>query len=133
MIIRALLIWVILLVLATANGIFRESVLNPRMSEAAAHAFSSVLLCAIIVAVSLWTAPWLRISSVNQAFQVGLAWLALTLVFEFGFGRLRGRTWSELLVDYAILRGRIWVLVLVTIALAPLIAAKVRGLRRSDH
>jgi hypothetical protein len=49
-------------------------------------------------------------------------WLALTVAFEFLFGRFaRGISWNELLSDYNILAGRLWVLVLVWVTLAPYI------------
>jgi hypothetical protein len=53
----------------------------------------------------------------------------LTLGFECLVGHfLFGNPWSRLLEDYNVLRGRIWVLVLVTIAVAPRLCARVRGL-----
>ena len=65
--------------------------------------------------------------TLRAALVVGLGWLLMTLAFEFGFGRLRGRSWAELLVDYDLRAGRIWVLVLVVTALAPLLASWMHG------
>ena len=46
----------------------------------------------------------------------------MTLVFEFGFGRLVAKkAWGELLDDYDLAGGRTWPLVLVWIALGPAI------------
>ena len=58
--------------------------------------------------------------SARQALEVGVAWLALTIAFEFGFGRLVAHTsWRELLADYDLRKGRLWPLVLAWIALGP--------------
>jgi hypothetical protein len=55
--------------------------------------------------------------------------VALTLGFEFLAGHfLFGDPWSQLLEEYNVFRGRIWILVLVTIAIAPRLCARVRGL-----
>jgi hypothetical protein len=51
---------------------------------------------------------------------LGLAWLVLTIAFEFTFGYyIMGHSWETLLADYNILAGRTWGLFLVTIAVAP--------------
>jgi apolipoprotein N-acyltransferase len=51
---------------------------------------------------------------------VGLAWLALTVAFEFGFGHYAaGHSWSELLADYDPTSGRVWILIPLWVALAP--------------
>jgi len=60
---------------------------------------------------------------------IGVLWLVLTLAFEFLAGHyVFGNPWSRLWTDYDVLRGRIWILVLVTTLVAPVIAARIRGL-----
>ena len=110
------------------NGALREGVLNRRLGPAGGHIVSTLLLCAAIVAVTYFTIVWIRPVGTRQALLVGLGWLALTLLFEFGFGYARGRTWPEMLFDYNLARGRVWVLVLITTALGPLMMARARGL-----
>jgi hypothetical protein len=56
----------------------------------------------------------------------GLLWLVLTLVFEFGFGRWRGKSWEQLLADYDLAKGRLWVLIPVFTSLAPYIFYRLR-------
>jgi hypothetical protein len=56
-----------------------------------------------------------------------MGWLALTVAFEFGFGRLVAKqSWDELLADYDVAEGRTWPFVLAWIAAGP---AAVRALR----
>lgn len=60
---------------------------------------------------------------------VAVLWVSMTVAFEFGFGHfVAGRPWAVLLADYNILQGRIWVLVPVTVASAPYLTARLRGL-----
>ncbi len=124
---KALVIWVGILVLAIANGALRESVLIPGFGAPAALVLSGLLLSALIIGVAYLSLPWLQISRPVQLCSVGVGWLALTLVFEFSFGRWQGKLWSELLEAYTFKGGNIWPVVLMTTALAPYIAAKLRG------
>lgn len=130
---RTTIIWFALLAVAVANGAFREAVLIPRFGSQIGHIVSTAMLCAGILIVTYVAVGWIHPGSRGDAIAIGLAWLALTLAFEFGFGRARGRPWSELLADYDILKGRIWVLVLVTTAIAPFLAARARGLLPPDR
>ena len=118
MIWRALLTWLALLVGAFLNGTFRELVLVPRIGPRAAHVVSCLTLSGIILAVAYALIPWIAPGGASQAVWIGGAWLCLTLAFELGFGRMRGKPWSELLADYDLSAGRLWVLVLVVTALA---------------
>lgn len=129
MIVRAVVIWLCLLVAAVLNGTFRVAFLIPRYGDAAGHVASTLMLCVLIVLLSWATIGWIHPATAAQAAAVGVLWLALTLVFEFGFGRFVGhKTWTELLADYNVLGGRIWVLVLLTTMAAPYLGARLRGL-----
>ena len=134
MIVRAIVVWFILVVTAIANGSFRVSVLIPRIGERAGHVVSTILLCIEILLVSWLTIRWIMPETPARAALVGGIWLAMTLVFEFGFGHyVAHKSWSELLADYDVLRGRIWVLVLVTTFASPWIVGRVRGLWSADQ
>jgi len=127
-ILKAAVVWLLILVCAVLNGLFREVVLVPRFGTPAALAFSAVLLCALILVVSLIFVRWLGSLDTWQSLRVGLLWLLLTLAFEFGFGRLaQHREWSELLGAYTFEDGNLWPLVLVVTFFAPLLAVRVRA------
>jgi hypothetical protein len=86
------------------------------------------MLCVLVVVLTYVTIGWIRPWSTRDAWIVGGIWVALTLGFEFLAGHFLFRNpWSQLLEDYNVVRGRIWVLVLVTIALAPRVCARIRG------
>jgi hypothetical protein len=124
MLIRALVVWLGFVVLAVANGALRQAVLAPRMSDAAAHASSSVTLSAAILVVAWLTIRWIGPHSRRAAWTIGVLWLALTVAFEFLAGHyLFGTPWSELLAAYDVRGGQLWMLVLVTTLIAPVVAA----------
>ncbi|MDK8462531.1 hypothetical protein [Marinobacter sp. SS13-12] len=124
---KALVIWASILVLAVANGALRESVLIPGVGTPAALVVSGLLLSTLIIGVAYLSLPWLQISRPVQLWAVGLGWLALTLVFEFSLGLWQGKSWPELLEAYTFKNGNIWPVVLAATALAPYIAARLRG------
>lgn len=126
---RALAIWLLLLVLAVANGAFREAVLMPRLGADAGHRVSTLLLCALILIATWLTIGWLRPPTLRSALAVGGLWVVLTLAFEFLAGHyVFGKPWEVLWADYDVRAGRIWVLVLVFTLLAPAWAGQVRHL-----
>jgi hypothetical protein len=123
---RAFVIWLALLAVAVLNGGFRQAVLIPRYGELTGHQLSTVLLCAGIVLVTYAAVPWIRPADSRAAIVMGIAWVLLTLTFEFSFGLLRGQELGDLLGDYDVSKGRIWVLVLVTTGVAPYATGVVR-------
>lgn len=127
-VIKGLVIWTGILVLAIANGALRESVLIPGFGTPAALVMSGLLLSTLIIGVAYLSLPWLNISRPVQLWSLGLGWLALTLVFEFTFGLWQGKTWPEMLEAYTFKGGNIWLVVLAATVLAPYLAAKLRGL-----
>ena len=128
MILRALAVWLLLLVLAVINGLFRERVLIPAIGEVAGRIASTLLLGTLILGATSVTIRWIAPATARAAIAIGIAWLLLTLAFEFGFGRASGKSWDELLADYDVLRGRIWPLVLIITAAAPWLTGRWRAL-----
>jgi len=123
----ALLIWLLILLLAIANGVLRESVLVPRLGAVRGLAASGLLLTALIIGVTLVALPWLGRCGQRELLLVGAGWLLATLVFEVGFGLLRGQPLAAILAACDMRGGNLWLLVLATTALAPWLAGKLRG------
>jgi hypothetical protein len=129
MVIRTVLIWCALLVIASINGAAREALLIPRIGDVLGRAVSTLALSVFIIILTWISIAWITPRSVPQAWAVGVIWVALTLAFEFLAGHyLFHHPWSRLLEDYNVLRGRIWILVLVTTLVSPRICAGLRNL-----
>lgn len=124
---RAVAAWLAILGLAIANGALREMLLLPALGRTPALVASGVLLSAVILLVAFAGIRWLRPASARAAWQLGMLWLALTLVFEFSFGGLvQHKSWAEMLQAYAFRDGDIWPLVLLVTLVAPVLAWRVR-------
>ena len=117
----ALGIWVIFLILAIVNAIVRESIYAPRLGEDLGHAVSSIIAIIYTLAITYWFIDRIKADVIGtDLLWIGVLWLILTVIFEFGFGHyIMGRSWDYLLTDYNIFKGRLWSLVLLTMLIAP--------------
>jgi len=128
-VLKALALWLAILALAIANGALREKILIPRLGSTTGLVSSGILLSAGILLVAWAGAPWYGSLTSWQWMLVGAFWLGLTLMFEFGFGRLvQHKTWGEMLEAYTFKDGNIWPLVLLVTLVAPWLVAKIKGL-----
>jgi hypothetical protein len=129
MLLRALVAWLGILVLASLNGALRDLVMTPRLGDTLARAISTVLLCGLVLLVTWLTLGWIGPRSRRDTIVIGAVWVACTLAFEFLAGHyLFRKPWVELLADYDLRRGRIWIAVLVVTFFAPGWIARLRGL-----
>jgi len=128
MILRTLVIWFGLLVLAILNGGFREAFLVPRLGRGLGQAASTMMLSLFILALGWIALPWIAPRTLQDAWTIGALWVTLTLAFEFLGGHfIFGKPWQELLADYNLLAGRIWVMVLIVTLMTPIVAFTRRG------
>ena len=125
---KALVAWFGILVLAMANGGFREGMLVPALGPFAAQLLSGIMLCSFIFLAGLLAVRWFGRLRAAQYWAVGLYWLVLTLIFEFGFGLwVQHKDWPELLAAYTFQGGNIWPVVLLATIVAPWAGARVQG------
>jgi len=118
--IKYLVAWLPMVVIGVLNGVLRQATYAKAMSDLAAHQVS-VVTAVIFLGIYMWgVARILPFASGGQALVVGVVWLALTVLFEFGFGHfVMGNPYSVLLADYNIFNGHFWPVVLLWIAIAP--------------
>lgn len=125
---RTLGVWALLALLMTANGVLRELALLPWLGRSAADVLSAVIGIALILGTTrAFLRPLAGTPSAHPG-RVALAWIGLTVAFEFLVGRYVDRkSWSELLANYAIWRGRLWPVVLAVVAAAPFLWLRPSG------
>jgi hypothetical protein len=117
-----------------ANGTLRELGYKHRVGERTAHQLSTAGAIALFAGYfALLDRRW-PLPTPRDAARVGAIWLALTIVFEFGFGRGVAHTsWDELLADYDLRKGRLWTLVLAWIAFGPALVTARSSRRRRQR
>ncbi len=122
---KSAVIWASFIPIATMNGLLREKCLAPLLGYRLALPLSGISGAALFFLLTWFSLPWFGPLNPSRCWQIGLAWLGMTLLFEFLFSRLVTRKpWGELLQAYDITTGNLWLLVL----LAPFLAARLRGL-----
>ena len=126
-ILRALLVWVLFVPIAILNGIVRNSVYQQYTGELLAHQISTVIgSIAFIALVYFAMGKLLAGLETKELFGIGIAWVVMTVSFEFLFGHyVAGHSWQRLFFDYNLLAGRVWSLFLFITACTPWIVKKI--------
>jgi hypothetical protein len=124
---RYLFAWFPILIIAVANGAFRELIFAKVMTEPHAHQLST-LIGSVCIGAFIWFVilKWPP-SSGRQALHIGLIWVILTVIFESFMGLvLQNRLLEEVIFEYNLIAGRVWILFLAWLGLAPWIFFRLR-------
>lgn len=111
--------WLPMIVIAFANATIRELIFITHFSTLRAHQLSTITLIILCSVYIYFVFPFLKITSGRHALIIGLIWVILTILFEFGLGRLTKKQWSELLHQYDMTSGQIWPLFLLALLILP--------------
>jgi len=114
-----------MLIIAVLNGTARDLWYKEYTGELLGHQISTISLLILFKFYIALVIKKLPPKSAQQAMAVGLLWLLLTLIFEFGFGRIRGNSWTSLWSDYNIFKGRLWIFILIWTTVAPYLFFKI--------
>ena len=116
---KYVLLWFPMLLIAIANGALRDLWYKKYTGDLTAHQISTFTLLLFFGLFMVLVFQKFPPSSSMQALLIGMVWLVMTLLFEFGFGRWRGNSWEKLLEDYNLVKGRLWVLIPIFVLIAP--------------
>jgi len=120
-----ILFWFVFPFVAILNGALREVIYKKFVGDILAHQISTVTGIIFFGIIFYFIFKKWKIESVKHAILVGLIWLGLTILFEFGFGHyIMGNPWEKLLHDYNLAEGRVWSLFLVWVIIAPFVFYK---------
>lgn len=117
--IKYLLLWLPMLVIAIGNGALRELLIKKYVNDHTAHQISTVTLLLLFALYIFMIIKKFPPASSSQALLIGFTWLLLTLVFEFGFGLAGGNPFQSLLGEYNLFKGKLWILVPLWVTIAP--------------
>jgi hypothetical protein len=112
----------------TLHGLLRGLLLVPRVGEEMAGRIGWPIGLVIVLGISLALAPWMAIRDTSALLRLGGLWAVLTLIFEVTIGLLRGLDLPRLLAEFNPLAGGLAIYSLAIMFLAPLLAARLRGL-----
>ena len=124
--IKYFLLWFPMLLIAVINGAARDLFYIKYTGELAGHqisTFTLIILFGIYISFMIKKYPP---TSIKYALKIGMLWLVLTLIFEFGFGFARGAPVETLFLQYDIFNGRLWILIPVWVTIAPFFFYKLK-------
>jgi hypothetical protein len=126
--VRAVLVWVLLIAAEVVHGIARGVWLVPVVGDFRARqigVFSGSLLILVIVSVTI---RWMQVPTKPLLVSIGFLWVVLTVGFELGFGRLvLDSSWDRLASDYDLRDGGLLPIGLLVMAASPWLATRIRG------
>jgi len=121
-------IWFVIALLAIANGVFRENILVSSLGQSIALPVSGITLSIIVFIVTYISFPIFGKNSALTYFLIGLQWVLMTLLFEFMFGHyMIGKSWSDILQVFNIMKGNLFIIVLIVSLFSPLLVAKIKN------
>lgn len=124
---KTAMIWVIIAIFAVINGLFRESVLSPHFGESVALPASGITLSIIIFTIIYLSFKLFGKNEYRTYLYIGIQLVTMTLIFEFFFGHyVIGKSWSELLQVFNILKGDLFTIALLVSLFSPILVAKIK-------
>jgi hypothetical protein len=122
---KAFGVWLGMLLAAFLNGALRELLIVRLVGEQVGHVISVFLLSGAIFGLTYLFIKALQPLPASMLLGIGLCWLALSLLFEFGFFHYAMHVpWEKLLADYNLFRGRLLMVVWLTTLFSPLVCGK---------
>ena len=132
--IRGLVIWLVIILAESLHGVARAVLLEPYVGDFKARQIAVFTGSAMILAIAIATVRWLDAKHFYQLFGVGLLWLCLTLGFEVFLGRfVIGYSWERIASDYKVFEGGLLPIGLFFMTVAPLVAARVKGIKQTSE
>lgn len=125
--IRGILAWLLVMLAETAHGVLRELLLVPHFGEPVSGRIGWPVGAAIVLAIGAATIRWTRIAGREALLRLGLAWAALTFIFEAVIGLARGLDAASIAAEINPLSGGLMLYTLVLMIFAPLIASQLRA------
>lgn len=126
---RAITVWVLLMSGEVVHGVARTLVLAPVVGDFRARQLAVFSGSLLILLITSLTIQWLQTTATRCLMIIGAMWVALTLVFEIGIGRVVGSSWNRIASDYNLLHGGLMPIGLGVMAMSPWIASRFRHLR----
>ncbi len=113
----------------SVHGTVRAKFLVPRIGAFRSGQLGVPVGSGLVFAVTYVSIRWIGTRDTSSLLQLGLLWVILTLIFEFGLGHyVFHRSWRDLGSDYNLANGGLMPIGLLVLTFAPLGAARLRHL-----
>lgn len=127
---RGFLVWLLIAVAETAQGILRVTFLQPRLGDLPARQVSLVSGALIIVVIATLAIRWIGAVGVRRQLALGVLWLVLMVAFDVAVGRhVFGYSWQRIVADFNPMASGYLGAAMLVLLVAPWLAAGLRGVR----
>ncbi len=126
--VRALAVWLLIVFAESVHGTLRQLFLAPLIGDFMARRIAFFVAVLLIFLIAYLFINWINAPSVKSLFAVGLMWMILMTLFEFGLGHyVMNYSWERMIEDYDVSRGGLMGFGLLLMVFTPWLAAKARG------
>jgi hypothetical protein len=125
--VRAFTVLLVIIFAESVHGTLRQLFLAPLIGDFMARRISFFIAVLLIFLITYFFIRWISAPNVRSLFVVGLMWMILMTLFEFGLGHfVMNYSWEQMLVDYDVSRGGLMGFGLIFMLFAPWLATKLR-------
>lgn len=126
-ILRAFLVWVVIIIVETLHGIIRQTFITPALGDLRARQIGVFVGSVLILAITWLFVDWLRAHSFKSKLVIGLFWCALTFAFEVLLGLSLGLSVQRIFADYDLTQGGLMLFGMIILAFSLVIVSKFRA------
>lgn len=123
-VVKILVVWLIMVLAAILNGLFRDKILTKQFDEKSALSLSGLTLSFLILFIVYASMPLFNNTPYSYMLYIGIIWVLMTLAFEFLFSKYAlKKSFKETLEIFDIKSGNLFIVVLIITALSPYLIA----------
>lgn len=124
---RAMAVWLLLMLTETLHGTARIFLLVPILGDFRARQITVFTGALLIFTLTTLLIKWIKPTTAGQCLTIGLLWVSLTVGFEISLGVLVfNMSWQRIAEDYKLWQGGLMPIGLLLMLFTPLAAAKAR-------
>ena len=124
---RGFAVWLVMMGAEVVHGTLRTMLLVSLVGDLRGRRAGVFVGSLLVLGIACLLVRWIGAGTASRLLALGLSWLVLTASCEFSFGRfVLGLTRDRLMEDYDLARGGLMPVGLLAMALAPLLAARLR-------
>jgi hypothetical protein len=123
--VRAFAVWLLIVFAESVHGTLRQLFLAPLVGDLLARRIAFFVAVFLIFLITYFFIRWINAPTVKALFAVGLMWMILMTLFEFGLGHfVMNYSWNRMFEDYDLSRGGLMGFGLLFMIFAPWLAAR---------
>ena len=129
---RAFAVLLVIIFAESVHGTLRQLFLASLIGDFIARRIAFFVAILLIFLITYFFIRWIDAPNVKSLFAVGLMWMILMTLFEFGLGLfMMNYSWERMFEDYDISRGGLMGFGLLFLVFAPWLATQLRS--RKSH